>query len=117
MRIKLDENLSRHLKAPLMQEGHDVATVADENLLSRPDVEVAAAARAERMAGVRSSLLMLMRMVQQADAAPATQLVSAVAARRQAVAPLLARWNELKTKDLPALNEQLRNVNLPELRP
>lgn len=42
MRLKLDENLSRHLKPVLAGLGHDVLTVADENLLSRPDTEVAA---------------------------------------------------------------------------
>jgi predicted nuclease of predicted toxin-antitoxin system len=47
MRLKLDENLSRHLKGVLNQLGHDVLTAADENLLSRPDTEVAAAAGRE----------------------------------------------------------------------
>ena len=42
MRLKLDENLSRHLKPVLTGLGHDVLTAADENLLSRPDTEVAA---------------------------------------------------------------------------
>ena len=47
MKIKLDENISRHLKKPLAGEGHTVFTVADEGLLSRSDEEVAAAASAE----------------------------------------------------------------------
>jgi predicted nuclease of predicted toxin-antitoxin system len=42
MRLKLDENLSRHLKPALAELGHDVLTAADEGLLSRPDTEVAA---------------------------------------------------------------------------
>jgi predicted nuclease of predicted toxin-antitoxin system len=42
MKLKLDENLSRHLKPVLTGLGHDVLTAADENLLSRPDTEVAA---------------------------------------------------------------------------
>ena len=44
MRLKLDENLSRHLKPILAGLGHDVLTAADENLLSRPDTVIAAAA-------------------------------------------------------------------------
>jgi predicted nuclease of predicted toxin-antitoxin system len=44
MRIKLDENLSRHLKPFLNDLGHDTQTAADEGLLSRPDTEVAKAA-------------------------------------------------------------------------
>jgi predicted nuclease of predicted toxin-antitoxin system len=47
MRLKLDENLSRHRKPLLAELGHDVLTAADEDLLSRPDVEVAACAARE----------------------------------------------------------------------
>lgn len=48
MRVKLDENLSRFLKLNLQRLGHDVETVGEEGLLSRPDVEVAAFAASER---------------------------------------------------------------------
>ncbi len=47
MKLKLDENLSRHLKPTLTSLGHDVLTAADENLLSRPDTEIARAAKNE----------------------------------------------------------------------
>ena len=47
MRLKLDENLSCHLKPALENFGHDVKTAADEDLLSHPDTEIAAAARTE----------------------------------------------------------------------
>ena len=47
MKLKLDENLSRHLKPVLTNMGHDVMTAADENLLSKPDTEVAYAANRE----------------------------------------------------------------------
>ena len=45
MKLKLDENLSRHLKPALRRLNHDVETAADEGLLSRSDVEVGMAAR------------------------------------------------------------------------
>jgi predicted nuclease of predicted toxin-antitoxin system len=48
MNLKLDENLSRHLKPALIELGHDVLTAADENLLSRPDTEIARAAKEEQ---------------------------------------------------------------------
>ncbi len=48
MKLKLDENLSRHLKPVLIGLGHDVLTAADENLLSHPDTEIAQAAKDER---------------------------------------------------------------------
>ena len=47
MKLKLDENLSRHLKPVLTALGHDVLTAADEGLLSRPDTEIARAAITE----------------------------------------------------------------------
>ena len=47
MKLKLDENLSRHLKPVLTALGHDTLTAADENLLSQPDTEVARAAISE----------------------------------------------------------------------
>jgi predicted nuclease of predicted toxin-antitoxin system len=47
LKLKLDENLSRHLKEPLQEMGHDVTTAADEGLLSVPDQVIAAAAKRE----------------------------------------------------------------------
>ncbi len=47
MKLKLDENLSEHPKKTLSSMQHDVTTAAEEDLLSQPDVEVAAAARKE----------------------------------------------------------------------
>ena len=49
MRIKLDENLSRHLKTGLIENGHEVSTAADENLFGKADADVAAAAKLENM--------------------------------------------------------------------
>ena len=49
MRIKLDENLSRHLKPLLEREGHEAVTAGEEGLLGKPDIEVGAAAKAEGM--------------------------------------------------------------------
>jgi predicted nuclease of predicted toxin-antitoxin system len=47
MRLKLDENLSRHLKTVLNALQHDVKTAEEQGLLSQPDTLVAAAAKAE----------------------------------------------------------------------
>jgi predicted nuclease of predicted toxin-antitoxin system len=49
MRIKIDENISRHLKPFLTQEGHEAATAGEEGLLGKTDAEVGAAAKAEGM--------------------------------------------------------------------
>ncbi len=47
MKIKLDENLSRHLGPRLELLGHDVHTAEEEGLVSQPDSRVAAAAASE----------------------------------------------------------------------
>lgn len=47
MKLKLDENISRHIQPELEALGHDVMTVAEEGLLSQPDPVIAAAARFE----------------------------------------------------------------------
>jgi predicted nuclease of predicted toxin-antitoxin system len=47
MKIKLDENISRHLKPHLQQAGHDVFTAEDEGLLGKSDIEIGAAAKSE----------------------------------------------------------------------
>ncbi len=47
MRVKLDENLSRHLKPAIAALGHDAVTVGDEGLLGEPDTAVGRAARSE----------------------------------------------------------------------
>lgn len=49
MKLKLDENLSRHLKTILCALQHDVTTAAEDGLLSRPDAAVATAACREHL--------------------------------------------------------------------
>ena len=48
MRFKLDENLPVQLKALLTESGHDAATVADQGLSGKPDLEIATACIAEQ---------------------------------------------------------------------
>jgi predicted nuclease of predicted toxin-antitoxin system len=47
MKVKLDENLPGSLAKLLRSAGHDVATVADENLSGKPDAFVLRTASAE----------------------------------------------------------------------
>ena len=52
-------------------------------------------------------------VIEGADATPTTQAVAAVAAVQKNLASQLAQWRELKTKDLAALNGELKKANLP----
>jgi hypothetical protein len=54
---------------------------------------------------------------QKADAAPNAALVAASAETAGNLANLMKRWEELKTKDLPDMNRQLREALLPEINP
>jgi len=47
MKIKLDENISRHLKPVLNKKGHETVTAEDEGLLGKADVEVGDVAKNE----------------------------------------------------------------------
>lgn len=49
MKLKLDENLSRHLKHTLAALDHDVTTAADQGLLSQSDTLIAEVVKNERM--------------------------------------------------------------------
>jgi photosystem II stability/assembly factor-like uncharacterized protein len=57
----------------------------------------------------------LLGTLQGADATPTMQVVAASGEVRQSLAKLLARWHELQSKDLKAINEQLRPTKLPQL--
>ncbi len=54
-----------------------------------------------------------MNLIDGVDAKPTTQALKAVEDQQRAFANLQTRWNELKSKDLKALNDQLSKANLP----
>jgi hypothetical protein len=67
----------------------------------------------DTLAGIAGSLSMSMGLLQGADAAPTSQVVAAVTSNQMALGSLIARWSELKSQDLTALNAQLKQANLP----
>jgi hypothetical protein len=67
------------------------------------------------LAGLSGELAALLRILQGADATPTTQAAAACADAHQALLQVLGRWDELKGKELKALNEQLRKAGLPPL--
>jgi photosystem II stability/assembly factor-like uncharacterized protein len=58
----------------------------------------------------------LLALLQEADVAPTTQAVAAVAEARKALRDLLDRWNEIQGKELSTLNDQLRKAELPSIQ-
>jgi hypothetical protein len=60
-------------------------------------------------------LLGLMGVVEGADVAPTTQAVAASEELQRILTGVLARWSDVKQKDVRSLNEQLTKSNLPAL--
>jgi photosystem II stability/assembly factor-like uncharacterized protein len=65
---------------------------------------------------VRGTLAGLLELLQASDAEPTPQAAAAVGAQIGALNDLLHRWDTLQKQDLPALNDQLRRVNLSTLQ-
>ena len=56
-----------------------------------------------------------MGVVEGADVTPTTQAIAASKEVQQKLSQALARWAELKDKDVKALNEQLSKAKLPQI--
>lgn len=69
------------------------------------------------LARLAGELNTIMGIAEGADAAPTTQATSAYNQSRQSLDELLARWNEIKSRDVNDLNEKLRRANLPQMKP
>ncbi|HMY77022.1 MAG TPA: hypothetical protein PLQ88_34705, partial [Blastocatellia bacterium] len=57
----------------------------------------------------------LMNVVDDTDSPPTTQTVAATSTTQRTLAELLGRWEELKTKEVKALNDQLSKAKLPAI--
>ncbi len=60
----------------------------------------------ENLTGVRTSLLEMLTILQEVDAAPTTQATAAVPKLHESTTSLLQQWNELETKQLAPLMVQ-----------
>ncbi len=58
----------------------------------------------ENLTGVRTSLLEMLTMLQEVDAAPTTQATAAVPKLHESTASLIRQWHEVETKQLAPLN-------------
>jgi len=70
----------------------------------------------ESLTRLNGHLAQLLDMVQDADVAPTTVVVDAIRERQTMLSRLLLRWEDILTKDLPALNQKLRVAGLAEVR-
>jgi photosystem II stability/assembly factor-like uncharacterized protein len=71
----------------------------------------------ESLGSVRGALLGLMGIANDADVAPASQVMAAANETEKKVPTVLQSWQEFKQKDLATLNQQLRAAGLQEVSP
>ncbi|HWS18951.1 MAG TPA: hypothetical protein VN223_13080, partial [Candidatus Elarobacter sp.] len=68
------------------------------------------------LGGLKTKFLTLFGVFQEADVAPSTQAAAAVSDLQKQLPPLMERWKAMQAQDIPALNQQLKSANLPELK-
>jgi photosystem II stability/assembly factor-like uncharacterized protein len=69
----------------------------------------------ESLSTLQTNFQFMMMLLQGADAAPTVPQAASVGQVEQTFAGVRGRWKELGTKDVQALNEQLRQANMPPL--
>jgi hypothetical protein len=70
-------------------------------------------ATTQNLTRLNSDLVTLLGIVDGADAEPTAPVVAAVGDLERALAEQLAHWREVKSREVSALNEQLRKADLP----
>jgi len=73
--------------------------------------------RNPNLTGLNGGFSSLIEHLQSADVAPALPVVTAATELQKTLAKLMGDWNQLKTQDVAAINEQLRAGNQPVLNP
>ena len=73
------------------------------------------AASFQPLSRLNSSLIGVYAVINNADFAPTTQAVAAARSALEALTATVAVFNTLKDQQIPALNKQLRDANLPPL--
>jgi photosystem II stability/assembly factor-like uncharacterized protein len=70
----------------------------------------------ETLSRLNGNLAQLLDMLQDADVAPSSVVVAAVSERIDVLGPLLTRWHDIATREVPALNRRLKAAGLAEVR-
>ena len=93
-------------------------TVWTEDVDVMYGAEYAARGNEETLAGLQRKLLLLMGILQGADAKPTSQVVAAVHDQQLSLKELLSRWDQLRqgTGDLITINRSLQSRNRPSIK-
>jgi hypothetical protein len=85
-------------------------------LLDRVKKPAAGGDKEPSLTDTNGNLLELYKQVEQADAAPTQAQVEASTKTETGLTSMLTHWNDMKNKDIPVVNEQLKSGGLPALR-
>jgi hypothetical protein len=96
-------------------EAFDKKLEAVEGQSSRGGRGAAAQTGPPTLLAVRSQLNRLQQEMQSADVAPTSAMVVACAASKQQLTAAMARWQALKSTELPKVNAHLKKAKLPTL--
>jgi len=72
--------------------------------------------KAPSLTDANGNLIELYKQVERADAAPTQAQVDASTKSETALTSMLTHWNDLKSTDIPQVNQQLKSGGLPALR-
>lgn len=113
LRSQLEELQKRLTADAVAQSVREVAEALDRKAAALEGVAQQFSPSSSGLAGTSATLLSLAEMVDDSDHAPTAQAYAAFKEVRQELDTALAKWDELKSKDIPTLNTLMRRRNLP----
>jgi len=109
------EELAKSAKAP-MADSIETLKKAISALLSPAPGSTATDSQKPALVAADKTVNALHKEVEKADAAPTVAQTEAFAKAKNELSLGVKSWDEMKRKEIPALNEQLHGAGLPELR-
>ena len=71
------------------------------------------AGSSENLSSLNGEFAEVLRNLETSDQTPTTQTAAALTALRKSLDASLAQWSAIQTRDIPAINIELKKVNLP----
>jgi hypothetical protein len=72
-------------------------------------------AASENLSRLNGELAQVLQILEESDQTPTTQAAASVTALRKSLDGLLAQWSAINAQDIPAINVELKKVNLPAI--
>jgi hypothetical protein len=109
------EKLAKSVKAPVADSIERLEKAISALLSAAPD-STATESQKPALVAVDKTINGLYKEVEKADTAPTVAQMEAFAKAKNELSLGVKSWDDMKRKEIPALNEQLHGAGLPELR-